>query len=618
MCGGLLLCAGFSGEPLRAAESDPHDEEFRERIVVTASASEEPVTEAIPSVGVLTAAEIERSAFTMLDDHLRQIPGFSLFRRSSSLSAHPTTQGVSLRGIGPSGTSRSLVLFDGTPLNDPFGGWVYWNRLPTLALRAVEVSAGSTSPLYGSAAMGGTIQILARRPEAGVLEASVAAGTEDTVDAEFFASSRGAEWGHVVAGRVFSTDGFFIVDKDVRGEIDAPASLKFGSFFGRVHHGRNFAGVNLYREERGNGTQIQENNSRIALFEAGHEGESWEWRLFWQSQHFESTFSRVLADRSEEFLTAEQSFPSTGAGASLAWSNERGLRVGADWRRASWERRDQDLVGLFVQGDARVHPRLDLLLGARLDVWENESTQSTVNPRAGILWRLSEKVNVRGSVYRGFRAPTLNELYRPFRVGNVETLANAALSEEHLWGAETGVDFHPARPAWMRVNVFYNSLRDPVGNQTLSVSATGVLRQRQNLGRATIRGAEAEGRLHLGPAWRLRAGYLFSDAIVEETGLRLPQVPRHQGSFSVTYLGWIEATLEGRASSNQYEDDLNVLDLGSYAIVNLSLRRRLHARATLFLEAENILDETYAVGRLPVERLGTPRLVRGGIRMRFR
>ncbi len=601
-----------------AAEPDPHDGEFRERIVVTASASEEPVTETIPSVGVLTAEEIERSASTVLDDHLRQIPGFSLFRRSSSLSSHPTTQGVSLRGIGPSGTSRSLVLFDGTPLNDPFGGWVYWNRLPTLALRAVEVSAGSTSPLYGSAAMGGTIQVLARRPEAGVLEASVAAGSKDTVDAEFFASNRGAEWGHVVAGRVFDSDGFFIVDEELRGEIDAPANLQFGSFFGRVHHGDTFAGINLYQEERGNGTQLQENDSRIAMVEAGHDGESWDWRLFWQSQRFESTFSRVLADRSEEFLTAQQSFPSTGAGGSLAWSNESGLRVGADWRRVSWERRDQDLAGLYMQSGATVHPRLDLLLGARLDVWENESTQSTVNPRAGILWRLSKKVNVRSSVYRGFRAPTLNELYRPFRVGNVETLANAALTEEHLWGAEAGVDFHPARPAWLRVNVFYNSLRDPVGNQTLSVSATGILRQRQNLGRATIRGAETDVRFHLGPAWRLRVGYLFSDAIVEETGLRLPQVPRHQGSFSVTYLGWIEATLEGRASSNQYEDDLNLLDLDSYAVVNLALRRSLHARATLFLEVENIFNEAYAVGRLPVERLGTPRLVRGGIRMRFR
>ena len=65
-----------------------------------------------------------------LDDFLRRVPGFTLFRRTSSLVAHPTAQGVSLRGVGPSGASRSLVLADGIPLNDPFGGWVYWSRVP--------------------------------------------------------------------------------------------------------------------------------------------------------------------------------------------------------------------------------------------------------------------------------------------------------------------------------------------------------------------------------------------------------------------------------------------------------------------------------------------------------
>ena len=66
----------------------------------------------------------------MLDDALRFVPGFTLFRRTGSRVANPTAQGVTLRGLGGSGASRALVLDDGMPMNDPFGGWVYWGRVP--------------------------------------------------------------------------------------------------------------------------------------------------------------------------------------------------------------------------------------------------------------------------------------------------------------------------------------------------------------------------------------------------------------------------------------------------------------------------------------------------------
>ena len=102
----------------------------------------------------------------MADDVLRQIPTFSLFRRTSSLAANPTAQGVSLRGIGPSGVSRTLVLLDDIPFNDPFGGWVYWTRVPMMNAERIEIIDGATSSLYGNYAMGGVINIVTNRPDA--------------------------------------------------------------------------------------------------------------------------------------------------------------------------------------------------------------------------------------------------------------------------------------------------------------------------------------------------------------------------------------------------------------------------------------------------------------------
>src|SRR5205814_1757841 len=112
------------------------------------------------SVSIVSSEQIRQSPAVVADDLLRQVPTFSLFRRTSSLSSHPTAQGVSLRGVGPSGVSRTLVLLDGVPFNDPFGGWVYWSRVPLESTERIEVVDGSSSSLYGNYAMGGVINIV--------------------------------------------------------------------------------------------------------------------------------------------------------------------------------------------------------------------------------------------------------------------------------------------------------------------------------------------------------------------------------------------------------------------------------------------------------------------------
>ena len=113
------------------------------------------------------AQDLGATAAFRTDDILRQVPGFSLFRRTTSRTANPTAQGVSLRGLGASGASRALVLSDGFPLNDPFGGWVYWDRVPRVSIRSIEVASGGASHLYGSDALGGVINILRTPVEPG-------------------------------------------------------------------------------------------------------------------------------------------------------------------------------------------------------------------------------------------------------------------------------------------------------------------------------------------------------------------------------------------------------------------------------------------------------------------
>lgn len=598
--------------------AQPPSESFTEQIVVTASGDEQRIVDAVAPTTVLSREELERAPDLTLDDRLRQVPGFGLLRRSSSLTAHPTTQGVSLRGLGPSGASRTLVLFDGAPLNDPFGGWVYWNRLPSSSLESVEVSRGSLSQLYGSSAMGGAIQLLPRAPRPDTLEVTARGGDYGTGDLEVFASDAGGggNWGYTLAGRLFETDGFYVVAPEDRGAVDRPAGVDFGTFYGRFQAGRYHVGLNVFDEERENGTALQRNDTRLRSIEAGRSGDRWEWNVFGQTQRFRSTFSRILPDRSQEFLTAEQDFETDGYGGSAAWRSGGGLLAGIDVRRATWEDQDQTLGGLYAQQTFRLTSRLDLLAGARADLWESGGTRTSFNPRAGLLFRAGDAVTLRASAYRGFRAPSLNELYRPFRVGNIETLANPDLDEETLVGAEIGADYAPTADLLLRLNAFRNRIDGAVGNVTLSVTPTLITRQRQNLDRVTADGVEGDLRFRPLRRWELRAAYLYTDSRVERTGLRVPQVPLNQGSFGVAFDGPVTALLQARWAGDQFEDDLNRLPLPAYEVVDLSLRRTVRERFEVFLAAENLFDEEVVTGRTPIETFGAPRMIQIGLTVR--
>src|SRR5687768_5466299 len=179
-----------------------------DRVAVTATAT------------VLGRDALDASPSFTLDQKFGATPGFSLFRRASSRTANPTTQGVTLRGLSASGASRTLVMADDVPLNDPFGGWVYWNRVPAAAIERVEVSRGGTSDLFGSDAMGGAIRVLTRQDAAAELRAE--GGSHETARASAYGGtsgrarvSGGAEWS--------TTEGYILVEPSARGAVDTPA-----------------------------------------------------------------------------------------------------------------------------------------------------------------------------------------------------------------------------------------------------------------------------------------------------------------------------------------------------------------------------------------------------------
>ena len=131
------------------------------------------------------------------------VPGFTLFRRTSSRVSNPTAQGIALRGLGGTGASRSLVLANGIPLNDAFGGWIYWDKVPQAAIDRIEVQRGGGSDLYGADAVGGVVQILTVRPGRPTARMLVEGGNMSTGRVSLFGGGRTNGWTYSAAGEWF-------------------------------------------------------------------------------------------------------------------------------------------------------------------------------------------------------------------------------------------------------------------------------------------------------------------------------------------------------------------------------------------------------------------------------
>jgi outer membrane receptor protein involved in Fe transport len=610
----LLVAAPLFGQQTTTTES----------ITVTATRTETRLADTPASVVILDKQTIAASASPLIDDTLRQVPGFTLFRRSGSRVANPTAQGVSLRGVGASGASRAIVLDDGIPLNDPFGGWIFWGRVPATSLDRIEVLRGGASDLYGSGAMGGVVQFLRRRDDAVV--ADLSGGSEATRDASLFVARGGDDWRASLAADLFDTDGYVLVDPRSRGPVDVNANSKHDAVDATLAHGSTFLRLSHYHESRGNGTPLQTNETSIRQLAAGDDVGALSLRAYTSENEYAQTFSAISADRSTERLTVDQHVPSRGSGGSVQYARVVGSRhallAGGDFRDVSgFSNEDQFAVSgaithirnggvqrigaLFAEDVIDVSPRLSVTAGIRADSWRDVSW----SPRLSALFRATDRLALTASAYRAFRAPTLNELYRSFRVGNVLTNANASLDPETMNAFELG-----ARYGSIRANAFVMNVDDTIANVTLASIPSLITRQRQNLGSSQTRGVEIESDWRLATNLRASAGYLLSDAHTD-AGKRLPQVPRHQATLQTTFTpsrATIAAQL--RWSSMQFDDDLNQFPLRSYVVADAFASYVIASRVALTLASENVFNRRIETAATPVVTVGQPRTIRFGLR----
>jgi outer membrane receptor protein involved in Fe transport len=703
--------AGFSAQTmvvdLRTQTSAPVEVRLEpaghsEEVSVAATRSEQRLSSVPESVSVLNEDEIRNSPALVADDVLRQIPTYSLFRRSSSLVTHPTSQGVSLRGIGPSGGGRTLVMFDNAPFNDPFGGWVYWTRVPLMNATKMEVVDGTTSSLYGNYALGGVVSIDSRtpqkrtlifQPQFGIFSSKVPGQYDHlyTPKADFYVSDVYGKLGVSLEGSIMNSNGYPVVGPDDRGVVDTKANVHYSNFNFKANYALT-SKVNIYF----NGGRFTENrnNAKVAttVTPGVPEGNDTRWlsansgvratlpdgsnlqvAVNTNFEEFHSNFLAVPAavpPRSVSRQTLTQRVPVKSVNGMAQWTKTLGgrniLTAGIDstWVEGSTNETafaangtqtltrvaggKQQYFGGFLQDMIAVTPKLRVTLSGRLDHWKNydasrvetdlntgdqvfpvnavyaDKTNSVGSPHAAALYKFTDRVSAWGGVSWGFRAPTLNELYRQFSVGTTLTTANDQLGPERLFGWESGVNVEPIRNLTWRNTFFDNDFNHAVSNITISSTPALITQQRQNVGQAHVWGIQSDAEYRLFTYWKINAAYIYDiarvakfDANPAQIGKSLAQVPRHRGTAGLTYTNkrFVDVGAAYHYTSDQFDDDTNdpTRRLDSFATVDLTVSRQVHETTDVFFNMQNLLNREFVVQTLP-RTIGAPRQITFGFR----
>jgi len=648
-----------------------------------------------PAAGDAAFSIVQVTADTLatqprLDEALTDTPGVSLFRRTSSLGSNPTTQGVSVRGIAGSGASRALVTLDGVPLNDPFGGWVIWNGVAAQTLEGARIVRGAGAGPYGAGALTGTVALDERTTIPGGVAGELSVG-----DLGYRGGSLALDAAAGSTRLLFGlsgehSGGWIPVEKKSRGAADVPLAVDnlAGSFRTLSDLGPGVLAfrASAYTEKRQSGVFGSTSKAKGAAYSLTYAvapaGDDLGWRVqAWLRTSDLANSSAAVADDRQSTNPANNQYatPARGYGFNAAVrraASNYSWELGADVRAAEGESREMfrnmggdftrlrtaggnTLVGgVYAEGSRTTGDWL-LTAGVRVDRWrsydakrverdrqtgqvlldERPDDRDGVVPtaRAGVRRDLDDGWFLRAAAYAGFRPATLNELHRPFRVGNDITEANGALKPERLYGIEAGTGWAGTAGSW-DANLFYNRLEDAIANVTVGfgpgtfpvagfVPAGGVLRQRQNAGAVDAYGVETEAQWRPLPSLSINLAGAYTHAEVDGgstapqlTGLRPAQTPRVSALAGLTWRVVAPPSLSAdvRYEGMRYDDDLNIRKLGAGATVDLRADWRVAGPASLFVAVDNVFDSNLEIAETGdgVQSFGPPRRFRVGLAIR--
>ena len=643
--------------------------ETQDQVTVTANRSAVPIGDTAKTTSTLTSEDIHQYPSVTLDETLDQHAGFNLFRRAGSRTANPTSDGISLRGLGSTAASRTLVLEDGAPLNDPFGGWINWSEPPQPDISSVEIVTGGGSDLYGSSALGGVIDVYPTAAAPSRLDLYAAGGAQDTSDVTFLGTQTTRFLNLLAAGESLRTGGYIVTAPNLAGPVDTPANVRSQAYhleLGRRNLAPNkfFLTGNVLDQDHHNGTPLQTNATRLWRYLGGYDlpetrKVAARVRAFGSDEGYRQSFSSINTARTSEVLTRLQRVHTQEIGATGDATLHFGpvaFVTGADYRDIRGEDNETPISNNLPSGIADVTAR-QRFLGAfgellaqhkswsgaaslradrasNLDIVQNANgtlttqpnrTEIVLSPRAGLVRSFGPSLQLHASGFRAFRTPTMNELYRTGQVGQQITLANPALNSERATGFEAGAQLAPSH-ASLQATYFWTEINRPVSAVLVSQTATTMTNLRENLGQIRSRGVELAATVRPHQTLSATIGYQYALATVTQfsaqpslVGNWIPQVPRQsftaQLRAATSRLG--QVTLAARTSGLAYDDSGNQFPLAGFYQLDLSGSRAITRHLSANFLIQNITNQRAQVSRTPLLTLGSPIYGEAGLRLIF-
>jgi vitamin B12 transporter len=574
-------------------------EERSEAVVVTATRVEQPLSDVIGAVSVITRKDIERRAVQSTQDLLRGETGLSV----TNAGGLGKLSNVFLRGAD---AEQVLVLVDGVRVGSATSGTTPFEYIPVDQIERIEIIRGPRSSLYGSDAIGGVIQIFTRRSVGPSF--NVGAGSHETrsASAAFGGASEHAWFS--VSGNHLASDGYnscagapfppgggcFTNEPDADGYENTSGTLRAGYRWnaaeleatalyatGTTEYDGTFANETDFRE------RVMTLRGRVDPME--------HWSLSVLAGRSEDNQDNLLDDPTtsdSEVLASEFDTERRHASvqSDLSLSNAHTLSIGVDYfddRIASttaFDARSRDNVGTFAQYQAQLGAHR-LLAAARYD--DNEQFGGYETGSLGWKWRLDEAWSLTATWGTAFGAPTFNDLYFP-------GFSNPNLDPETSRSYELGVGW-TSSPVTVALTAFERDVDDLIVYDA-SIFAPN------NLNSARIRGLEADVDTSLG-AWTMSLGFAALDPRNRTSGADfdnyLPRRPRHSGHFEIgRAFGAFDGRVRVTAEGSRYDDVANTNRLGSYAIVDLVLDYALTPRWSVQGKLANALDREYRTVRL--------------------
>lgn len=522
----LVLCLAISAPVVSAQEADQETGgSMLQEVVVTATKSDQSLSDLPNNVSVMTRADVENSAALTVDQLLRQIPGFNMLRQQDSMAAAPVTQVATLRGIGGTAASRSLVMLDGIPIHDAFASQVYWARVPRHQIERIEVVRGGGSTLWGNRTIGGVINIISQEPRAGGLDFTGALGTSETVDLSASASHVIDDWAFSGNANYSDTDGYFNIPDDQRDPANVEVSREAANFGGRAEYAWTnqldvYLRGNWLDQERQDNTPQNVDYTEVVSVGTGGQlttagGSNWQLNLFADLAERTDPATRISSDGTTDQVTQLVDQDGDALGANLGWSKATGTRhrfsAGIDYlwadadvgqsldyvdgspTRSKEIRADQQLFGVFVQDEFSLSEAWEIIASGRFDYVANDgssvdtdaqigeflsaedfddNSETTFNPSLGFRYRVNDTWSLRGTAYGGFRAAILRELYTSALISSraIHLKANPDLAPEELRGIEGGVDYSMSDTLLVRATLFHNIVDNVIQNVTIDTA----------------------------------------------------------------------------------------------------------------------------------------------------